>query len=690
MKKKSKNAVSLLRQIKFESISTRLSLAFGAVLGLSIVSAAIAWGSLFATESTLRVLTQQSLPLMSKAIDLQSRVGSYATELVRFGQVKTEAQRNALYLSLMNASAQIDDTIFDVSQMIADDSSESAADKAARKTGALEKMMDIGATLATSVTEVNNAVSKSLQATATRLVRRAALEATATAAERATATGAGAHLADAISGLRTVLSIALAAPPGQDIGEYQTKYQSLVRELRGELPSLSSASAQQVQALIDMGNGPAGVFAQIQSQRNATAEYERAIATATSGVENLRRLLSEYVSATGTAVAEKAASAQGAARSGRLMILVCAVLSIILAVLVGWIYVARNVIGRLNRLVAATKAVAGGDLKVAVPVGSGDEIGAMAQALQIFRDNAVEVERLRAEQADIERRTAEQRRQSMLDLANRCDASVVWIVENLAGAASELKGTAENLSHLAQEAADLSSGVARGAEDTTFNVQAMAGAVREMSLSIREISHQMGESAQIAKAAVGQARQTNDIVDGLKKSALHVGEIVGLIDDIASQTNLLALNATIEAARAGEAGKGFAVVASEVKALANQTAKATEEIRQQIETMQRMTTGAVGAIDTIRSTIERIDQISAMVASGIAQQGNSIEEMARNAQGAADATSQVSDNVSGVSAASNRTGEAATQVLSASSGVKQFAERLKVEVSQFLDSVRAA
>jgi len=554
-------------------------------------------------------------------------------------------------------------------------------------------MMDIGATLETAVTAVNNAVSERLRLAAARLETRAAFELAATKLQHAIAASderEPATFVDSVDRLDTVLSTALAGSSEQDTTKDRAEYAALERTIELQSKHLSNAVVQAIKPLLDFARGENGVFAQIDAQRRATGEYRLAIAKATQGVEHLRALLSEYVGSTRKAVVEKAASAQEAATTGRYLILVISAASILLAVLVGWLYIGRSLIGRLDRLVAATMAVANGDLNVAVPKGSGDEIGAMAGALQVFKDNGLEVARLRIEQVEAERRSQEQRRKSMLELADRCDASVVWIVENLAGASGELRDTAENLTHLAQEAADLSGGAARGAEDTTFNVQAMAAAVRELSLTIREITQQMGESARIAKGAVGQARQTNGTVDGLKKAAQHVGDIVGLIDDIASQTNLLALNATIEAARAGEAGKGFAVVASEVKALANQTAKATEEIRAQIETMQRMTSGAVLAIDTITTTIERIDEISATVASAITQQGTAIDEMARNAQGAADATSQVSENISGVSAASNRTGEAAAQVLSASSGVTQFAARLKVEVSQFLDTVRAA
>lgn len=683
----------LRKKVNFNSISTRLWLAFAAVASLTIIAAATAWIAFISTESTLRALTRQSLPLMTKAVELKSKVSSYAAELVRFGEVDNDEERNARYLSLMSASSEIDDAIFEVSESI--DTAKRGTRGAApgmRGDGSLAQMMDIGATLATSVNALNNAVSKNIDIAKARENQIGAISNVYRAAGRAlSAKGhANADLFADLGRLNGVLMLVAAAGNNRDIAGYKTEFEQLARPL---MQSAGEASPEVSRAMLDLvafGRGEQSVFALWEAQRTSAAEGVKAVETARQSVESLRALLTQYVAATQRIVEEKAASAQSAAKTGRFLILAATGVSILLSVLIGWLYIGRNLIGRLSRLVQATKLVAGGDLNVEVPKASGDEIGAMAEALQVFKDNGLEVERLRRQQVAAELRAKEQRHQAMMDLADQCDASVMSIVEELARGSGELKATAENLTRLAQEASDQSGAVAEGAEGTNMNVRAMAAAVRQLSDSVREISQRVGESAEIAQGAVEQARQTNDTVDGLKKAAQHVGEIVGLIDDIASQTNLLALNATIEAARAGSAGKGFAVVAAEVKALANQTAKATEDIRRQIETMQRMTTGAVGAIDTITSTIVRMNEISASVSRAIGDQGSAVDEMARNAQQAADATSQVSENISGVSAASNRTGQAAGQVLMSSSDITRLAQRLKAEVSQFLNTVRAA
>jgi methyl-accepting chemotaxis protein len=681
-------------KLGLNSIATRLCLAFAAVAMVTIVAAGITWTAFFATESTLRTLTQEALPQMGKAIELRAKVSTYAADLERFGQVETDAERNMQYLALMNASSQIDELIFETSEDLDVEAhgARPAKPPSTRGEGALAQMMDIGASLATSVSTLNNAVSKNIGIAKARETQLAAISVGIKAAGDALGerglTSAG-LFAD-LGHLDGVLMAVAAAGLNRDISGYQSEFtqiaERLTRSAGADTPDVEKA----VMDLVNFGRGQRSVFAFWEAQITANVEGAKAVETAHKSVESLRLLLTPYVASIQKMVEKKAASAHDAATAGRYLILGASAASILLSVLIGWLYIGRNILRRLDRLVHATQLVAGGDLTVEVPRADADEIGAMAKALQVFKDNGLEVARLRAEQAVAERCTQEQRHQMLLGLADRCDASVMSIVDNLAGAAGELKVTAENLTHLAQEASDQSGAAAGGAENTTSNVKAMAAAVRQLSDSIEEISLRVAESAEIAKGAVDQARETNETVDGLKKAAHHVGEIVGLIDDIANQTNLLALNATIEAARAGAAGRGFAVVASEVKALANQTAGATQGIRRQIQTMQRMTTGAVSAIDTITTTIVRINEISATVASAVVEQGAAVQEMARNAQEAADATSQVSENISSVSAASDRTGEAAGQVFSASSGVTQFAVRLKHEVSQFLDTVRAA
>ena len=676
------------------SIAARLLSAFCAVTVTTLVVAMIAWGTLRSTSTTLRALTNDSLPLMSKSIELQAKVSTFASDLQRFSNVQSDLERNQQYLSLMKASSDIDDTIFDFSQTVDGSKNTKKAGKLAEARGgsALVRMMDIGAKLASSVSAVNATVSKRLEISSRRYEQLKAIDTFAAAARQATHFSSPAEASrqiDLIGKARSTLDASAVSNSAQT-AESKREFIMFANELAKSSINLPAALRDAFRRFIELGSGERGVFNLLDAQRQATTQTDTAVHGAIGGVADLRQLLAEYVTSTRKVVEKDAANANDAAEAGRYIIFGFAFFAMAFAGAIGWFYVVRNLIARLEQLAHATKLVAHGDLSADVPQGGKDEIAEMAQSLQVFKDNAIEVGRLRREQLEAEERVREERREVMLSLANRADASVVSIVESLASAATELRRTAENLTHVASEAAMQSGAAAGGAESTTENVQAMAAAVRQLSQSITAISQRVGESADIAKGAVTQARQTNETVDGLKKAAQHVGDIVGLIEDIASQTNLLALNATIEAARAGEAGKGFAVVASEVKALANQTAHATEEIRQQIDTMQRMTTGAVGAIDTITMTIMRINENSTIVANEIAVQGSAIVDMARNAESAATATGLVSRNISGVSQASSRTGDSASRVLAASEVVTQHADRLKHEMAHFLDGVRVA
>ncbi len=460
--------------------------------------------------------------------------------------------------------------------------------------------------------------------------------------------------------------------------------------LKAALGKVNSAVSRKIQAQTVLQIGTQEASNAMAAIQTADAAVAATVRDTDANVSKLRALIGRYVETTRSSVVETAVRANSAVQRGRWLIVLVALVSIVISAGIGWLYVGRNIIARLTKLVGAMRQVADGDLKIALPSTGNDEISAMAAALQVFKENSLEMERLRAEKGASRQKAQEQRRNSMLELADQCDKNVLTIAEQLASAAAEMQMTAENLTHLASETSNQSGAAADGARDATSNVQSMAAAVRELAESIREISVRVSELADIAREAVVEARHTNETVDSLKEAARHVGEIVGLINDIASQTNLLALNATIEAARAGEAGKGFAVVASEVKQLANQTSHATKEIRQQIDAMQQVTTGAVSAIDAITKTIERINEISTTVASAVVEQGAAIEDMARNAESAASATIAVSENVAGVSTASTRTGAAASQVLSSSSELAGVADKLKSEVSEFLAVVRTA
>ncbi len=370
--------------------------------------------------------------------------------------------------------------------------------------------------------------------------------------------------------------------------------------------------------------------------------------------------------------------------------LVLGVGGIMAGLVLSWL-IGRGISRPVVRMSAAMKALAGGDNSVEIPgVGRKDEIGEMAGSVQVFKNNMIETERLRAEQEQHKARAEAERRQAMTRLADTFESGVKGIVNSVAAQATEMQASAEAMTHSAEEATKQATAVAAAGEQASANVQTVASSAEELSASVQEIGRQVHQSSKIAHQAVAEATNTSSIVEGLNKTAQHIGEVVQHIESIAGQTNLLALNATIEAARAGDAGKGFAVVASEVKSLAGQTAKATDEIKSQITEIQSATGQTVDAIKVIGETIGKMNEIATMIASAVEEQGAATREIASNVQQAAQGTGDIATNIAGVSRAANETGAAATQVLGAAGELSKQSEALRRDVDSFLATVRAA
>jgi len=390
------------------------------------------------------------------------------------------------------------------------------------------------------------------------------------------------------------------------------------------------------------------------------------------------------------AAAETAHASVDEIGRGQVILVALALVSLVAAFGLGWFYIGGSVVRRVSGLGRSMARIAEGDLDAEISTRGTDEIAEMASALSVLRDAQREARR-RAEQASAERnRMSEERRNELLTLASRLESEVKTVVETITGSAAQMHDTAKAMAEVASSANTEAGSAASASAQASHGVHSVAAAAEELSASISEIGRKVGESATVAAVAVQEAESTRATMHALADAAQKIGDVLKMIQAVAAQTNLLALNATIEAARAGEAGKGFAVVAGEVKALASQTATATEEISGQIRAIQDTTRDAVAAIERIGATISKISEISTAVSSAVEQQDATTREMAHNVTTVAQSTSVVSEKVAGLANAAGETGQAADMVRDHAGELKHQADALRIQVDQFLTRVRAA
>lgn len=445
---------------------------------------------------------------------------------------------------------------------------------------------------------------------------------------------------------------------------------ALLAEVQSELPRFKVAFAELAKTLAERDAVRKGVLAQVGELVSTKVEAIRA-----SAVADAERL--------DTTVKTDASN---------IIIEVMVIAGVAIALGLGLAYlIGRGITVPIGGMLEAMKRLSQGHTATEIPARDRhDEIGAMAEAVDVFKQKMIEADRLRADQVEADKRAAEEKKAAMSNLADQLEAAVGGVVKALGAAAAQMQASAQAMSSTAEETSRQAAAVSAASEEATSNVQTVASATEELSASVSEIGRQVATSTRISSKAVEEAAKTDQTVGSLAGSAQKIGEVLDLISDIAAQTNLLALNATIEAARAGEAGKGFAVVASEVKNLASQTAKATEDISAQVNEIRGATQNAVSAIKEIGGTINEMSRIATTIASAVEEQGAATQEIARNVQEASKGTTEVSSNIAGVSQAAGQTGAAAGEVLSTAGALAKQSETLRHEVERFLRTIRAA
>ncbi|HVH78148.1 MAG TPA: HAMP domain-containing methyl-accepting chemotaxis protein [Stellaceae bacterium] len=702
------------------SVKTRLLAALGGISGTTVIAAAVACFLFGQFNKSLNHITEHSVPAMAASLELAAQTQSLAASAPALLAAKTDAERGPSLDVLRQALAAGTDSVDRIKGAGGDSMTIDAL------TGAMTK-------LGTDVDSLNKVV---MQRIATRdaigkkiveldKAHRNLIDQIAPALDRAKAEIAMASmsiggdskemtntliklsaklapvslaLSDVASDANLASALLHRADTAVDVAAAQAlekQFAKVKEQLEEQLDGLENIDASiklrdAANALTAFGTGKDSLFSLRAQELQSSASGADLLYAAHGVITDLNEQVSELVGKASLDTSASEKSSQSSIRTGTIVMIAVATAGVVAAVLVVWLYVSRNVLRRLLSLQHTMRRIADGDLEAEVAgEGAKDEIGEMARTLAVFKANAVEARRLAAEQKE-EHERKEVRRQQVEAHIHSFEDSVGDVLRMVSSASTELQATAQSMSAVAEETERQSTAVAAASEQASSNVQTVATAAEQLSSSIAEISRQVATSSDITARAVEDTRRTNEQIQGLSEAAQSIGDVIKLISDIASQTNLLALNATIEAARAGDAGKGFAVVASEVKSLANQTAKATDEIRSKIAEMQVATSRSVEAVQDIGQTIGRINEIATTIASAVEEQGAATQEIARNVQQAAAGTTEVSANITSVTRAANDTGAASTQVLGTAGELAQQSESLKSQVESFLENIRAA
>ncbi len=709
-------------------IQGRLFLAFGGVAMLAAFASVMAWWSLTETGRSMGQIGRSSVPAIVGSLNLAKDSTAIAADAPAVAASRDTAELTERMDGLTKRLAGLRDRIAAMRNqsgagaggMAADadavaglaESMGAALDTLGKRTAErLELEEKLNALVADAVMaheDFTDLVAPLLEVSTLSVNNVVGDLAAAQAVD--TATGLGRRLAQeelpVITQLMSVqangnlafgmIAAASSVPYGATLNNIRSKYNWALLRVDNAIeafpkdnpdrPSLVKAR----DGLAAFGSGAGSVFRLRDDQARITADIESALAETV-------RLTTELNGTIDTVVAhqqertdadvtrtESAIAAAVAVQGGAAAVVVLS------SLLIAWFYVRNRLTRRLLRVIDAMRAVAAGDLTADARVRGRDEIAEMAGIVGVFRDKSAEIARLQEEQDAMKQAADAERSRTIQSITASIEASVKEASRHIAAASADMREASEGMSATAEQTCRRMTDVRSAVADTATNVQTVAATASQLSASIGEITRRVGDSSQIARSAVDEARSTNELMVALAAAAQKIGDVVGMINAIAGQTNLLALNATIEAARAGEAGRGFAVVAEEVRSLAGQTAKATEEIAQQVQAVRSTAQGAVSAIDDIGRTISRIDEITAMVAAAVEEQSAATDEIARSINHASDAVQSIADTVVSVDDAVNRTGSAAAQVVDATRALSQRSESLSDDIDRLLGRIRAA